>query len=134
MGISVSRQMMGFLNDIRPRRKREPATASTAALIQNEPPAGREAAGGFLKLDDGNYFSGCTFGVPGWLGMAGTSPVTGGAASISLNFGSARRRGAADSPVQQQETEMRATADAQRARRGRIMGQTMVGKLQMGEG
>ena len=66
--------------------------------------------------------------------MAGTSAVTGGAASISLNFGSACRRGAADSPVQQQETEMKATADAQRARRGRIMGQAMVGKYRCGGG
>jgi hypothetical protein len=56
-----------------------------------------------------NYFVGITSGGAG---------VT---VSISLNFVSGRSRGAPDSPVQQQETEMSATADAQRAERIRIM-------------
>ncbi len=51
MGISVSRQMMGFRYDMRPKLARERMTASTATLIQNKPPVGREAASGFLKPD-----------------------------------------------------------------------------------
>lgn len=57
----------------------------------------------------GNYFVGITSGGAG---------VT---VSISLNFVSGRSRGAADSPVQQQETDMSAITDAQKAEKIRIM-------------
>jgi hypothetical protein len=56
-----------------------------------------------------NYFVGITSGGAG---------VT---VSISLNFVSGRSRGASDSPVQQQETEISAIADAQKAEKIRIM-------------